>query len=321
MEIKLADRERHKSINILFSYIRDYESGHRFDTNEFINYFDNVLAHLKVVRDQNSHNIIRGVDEMLLTEFDKVPFTTPQGGTDVRYFAAHLLATAFPIMIPLAAQFQEAYRFCLKLRQNRADIDFLELELASHLFDRNLLRKSEKLRSYFLTKMAELQNLNNDPNILEDPAYQYLDKLETIPPPRLFLALRRRYLYTGSNQLIQNRQTPEFKLSEHKILSRLADANLIYHNLLLEMEYLKSKIPLWRRFRQAALNVFRFVLGIFRAPRYIWFVLTKCRGNFLFFIISLFLLIFFLIGVIKIMGRYQDKNYHEFLKRIEEVRK
>ena len=317
----MADSERHKAITILFSYINDYESGQKFEKSEFVNYFDNVLSHLKLVRDQNNLDIIRGVDETLLSEFDKASFNTPQAGTDIRYFSAHLLATAFPILIPMAAQFQEAYRFCLKLRKNRADIDFLELELATHLFDRNLLKRCEKLRSYFLIKIAELQNLNNDPNILEDSSYQNLDKLETIPPARLFLALRRRYIQTGSNQLVQNRQSPEYKLSEYKVFSKMADSNLIYHNLLLEMGYLKSKIPFWGRFKQLVLAIFNFIMGIFRAPRYVWFVLTKSRGNALHFVISFLILILFLFAFFKVMGKYQDKKYVEFIKRVEDIRR
>lgn len=320
MERQLAEYEKHKTINILFNYVNEYETGRKFDVDEFINYFENVFSHLQLVRDQNNLDIIKGVDDSLLFEFDKVPFTSPQGGTDLRYITSHLLATMFPILIPMAAQYQEAYRFCLKLRKQRSDIDFLELEMAVHLLDRNLLKRCENLRFYFLTKIAELQNLNNDPNILEDQAYQTLEKLETIQHSRLFLALRRRNLKTDSNQLLQDKQSPEYKLSEYKSFAKMADSNLIYHNILLEMKYLKSKIPFWGRFKQLFFAILSFVMGILRAPRYVLFVITKSRGNFVYFVFALLALIVFLVAFFQVMGKYQDKKFVEFKKRIEEVK-
>ncbi|MCD6162278.1 MAG: hypothetical protein J7K40_07680 [candidate division Zixibacteria bacterium] len=316
----MAEYERHKAINILFNYVKEYETGRKFDVDEFINYFENVLSHLKLVRDQNNLDIIKGVDDSLLFEFDKVAFNSPQGGTDLRYITSHLLATMFPILIPMAAQYQEAYRFCLKLRKKRSDIDYLELELAVHLLDRSLLKRCEELRFYFLTKIAELQNLNNDPNVLEDPAYQILDKLETIQHSQLFLALRRRHLNKGSNQLMQDKQSPEYKLSEYKVFAKMADSNPIYRDILFEMKYLKTKIPFWGRFKQLFFAIFRFVMGIFRAPRYVLFVITKSRGNFVYFVFAFLALIVFLVAVFQVMGKYQDKKFVEFKKRIEEVK-
>ena len=164
----MEDLERHKAINILFKYIDDYEGGKKFEAAEFINYFENVISYLKLVRDQNNLEIIKGVDDTLVAQYDKVPFTSPSGTTDIRYFTVHILSTFFPVLIPLAAQFQESYRFCLKLRQIRSDLDFMELELMPHLFDKNVLKRAEELRYYFLTKVSEMQNLNNDPVILDD---------------------------------------------------------------------------------------------------------------------------------------------------------
>ena len=57
----MEESDRHKAIQILFGYIDDYEGGSKFEGEEFINYFENVLAHLKLVRDQNSLDIIKGV--------------------------------------------------------------------------------------------------------------------------------------------------------------------------------------------------------------------------------------------------------------------
>ena len=316
----MATQDRHKAIPILFGYIADYESGRKFMVEEFINYFENVLAHLKLVRDQNNLDIVRGVDETLVSEFDRVPFTSPMGGTDIRYFSAHLLATAFPVLIPMSAQFQEAYRFCLKLRDKRADIDFMELELTSHLLDRNLLRKCGPLRYYFLNKIAEIQNLNHDPNILEEAAYQNLDRLATIPPSRLFLALQRRLLKKSSAEMIQDRQSPEYKLSEYKVFSKMADANPIHNELLFKMGYLKTKIPFWGRLKQLLTTFFHLIMGMFKAPRYLWFAASKSRGNFVFFFIALIIAVFFMIGVFKLLGEYNKKKFFEFNKKIEAVR-
>lgn len=316
----MSEFERHKAIPILFNYVAEYENGRKFEANEFINYFENVMAHLKLVRDQNKLDIVKGVDDTLLAEFDKVPFTTPRGNTDMRYFTAHLLATAFPIIIPMAAQFQQAYRFCIKLRQNKADIDFLELEYASYLLDRSLLRKSPEFRYFFLSKVAEIQNMNHDPNILEESSGQTLDKLESIPAPRLLLALRRRGLVLSPGQVLQDRQSPEYKLSEFKIFSRMANSNPLHYDLLLGMGYLKTQIPFLGKVKQFSVSGLQSIMGIFRAPRYVWFALSRSRANVFFFMTAIVLAFVLLISVIKLMGAYDHKKLMEFDRRIKEAR-
>jgi hypothetical protein len=317
----VTEFERHKAIPILFNYIGDYESGRKFETSEFVNYFEGVMAHLKTVRDQNKLDIVKGVDDTLLAELDRVPFTSPKGNTDVRYFTAHLLATAIPIIIPMAAQFMQASRFCAKLRQHKADIDFLELEMAAFLLDRNLLRKNPDLRYFFLTKIAEIQNLNRDPNILEEPSYQTVDKLEAIPPSRLFLALRRRGLTASPGELLQDRHSAEYKLSEFKKFSRMAEANATYHDLLMEMGFLKIQIPFLGKVKQFFLSLLQFIFGVFRAPRYVWFVLTRSRGNAIFYLVVLAAAVILLFSVFKLLGAYNDKNLMKFDKKIKEARK
>lgn len=317
----MADFERHKAIPILFNYIGDYEAGRKFEANEFINYFENVMAHLKTVQDRNNLEIVKGADETLLSEIDKIPFTSPKGGTDIRYFSAHLLATAFPILIPMAAQYQNAYRYCFKLRQKKADIDFVELEFSSYLLDRNLLRRCDDLRYYFLSKIAEVQNLAHDPNILEEPQYQNLDRLETLPPSRLFLALRRRNLKTDPLELMQNKQSPEHKLSEYRAFSKLAESNLVYRDILLKMEYLNPKMAFGGKLKQLIMSILQFVMGLFRAPRYIWFVLNKSRGNLVFFLACFLAAIIMVAAVFKLMGQYRHKLFNELNRGIEEVKR
>lgn len=317
----MADYDRHKGIPILFNYIADYEAGRKFETNEFINYFENVMAHLRTVQDRNNLEIVKNADEMLLAEIDKVPFTSPKGGTDIRYFSAHILATAFPILIPMAAQYQNAYRYCFKLRQNKADIDFLELELSSYLLDRDLLKRGDDLRYYFLSKIAEIQNFAHDPNVLEEPQYQNLDKLETLPPSRLFLALRRRNLKTDISVLLQNKQSPEHKLSEYRVFSKLTESNLVYRDILLKMGYLNPKVGFGGKLKQWILTILHFVGGLFRAPRYIWFVLNKGRGNLAFFLACFLVAIIIVVGFFKLMGQYRHKLYNELNRGIEDVRR
>ncbi|NLI15096.1 MAG: hypothetical protein GX409_02295 [candidate division Zixibacteria bacterium] len=317
----MADFERHKGIPILFNYIAEYETGGKFDNNEFINYFENVMAHLRTVQDRNNLEIVKNADEMLLAEIDKVPFNSPKGGSDIRYFSAHILATAFPILIPMAAQYQNAYRYCFKLRQNKADIDFLELELSSYLLDRDLLKRNDDLRYYFLSKIAEIQNLAHDPNILEEPEYQNLDKLETLPPSRLFLALRRRNLKTEASILIQNKQLPEHKLSEYRVFSKMAEANPVHRDILLKMGYLNPKTSLIGRLKQGLITIFQFIMGLFRAPRYIWFVLNKSRGNLVFFLTCFLAAILIVMAFAKLMKQYRHKLYNELNRSIEEIRR
>ena len=65
----MENLDRHKTIRILFGYIDDYEGGGKFVAEEFVNYFENVLSHLKLIRDQNSLEIIKAVDDALVSQF------------------------------------------------------------------------------------------------------------------------------------------------------------------------------------------------------------------------------------------------------------
>jgi hypothetical protein len=316
----MGELDRHKAIPILFGYIDDYEGGGKFETEEFINYFENVLAHLKLVRDQNNLDIVKGVDDTLVTQFDKVPFTTPFGGTDIRYFTSHILATFFPVLIPMSAQFQEAYRFCLKLRQKRSDLDFMESELTSHLFDKNILKRSGDLRYYFLTKVSEMQNLNNDPVLLEDSHYQNLDKLREIPSSTLLLSLKRRQLQLDSRELLQDKSSPEYKLLEYGVFAKMAESNLIYQDILFKMGYLKAKLPVGDRLRRIVLNITQFMAGIIKVPRYILFIFSKSRSNYIYFALTIILLILILVNVFQCLGVYNEKKLSKFEQQIESLK-
>jgi hypothetical protein len=309
--------DRHKAIPILFGYIDDYEEGRKFEAEEFINYFENVLAHMKLVRDQNNLEIVRGVDDTLLSQFDKVPFTSPSGNTDIRYFSAHILATMFPVLIPMAAQFQEGYRFCLKLRQTRADLDFMESELTPYLFDKNILKRAVDLRYYFLTKVAELQNLNNDPILLDDPYYQNLDRLEEIPPSKLLLSLQRRQLKSESKALLQDKASPEYKLSEYGVFSKMAGSNLIYHDILYRMGYITPELPLSDRLRNIISNAIQFLMGVIKVPRYMVFILGKGGKNYIYFIVRILLIIIILISIFRWVSSYNERKLQHFEERLE----
>ena len=316
----MAELDRHKAIPILFGYIEDYESGGKFESEEFINYFENVLAHLKLVRDQNNLDIIKGVDDTLVTQFDKVPFTTPFGGTDIRYFTAHILATFFPVLIPMSAQFQEAYRFCLKLRQKRSDLDFMESELTSHLFDKNILKRSGDLRYYFLTKISEMQNLNNDPVLLEDLRYQNLDNLREIPYPTLLLSLMRRKLQLDSRALLQDENSAEYKLSEYGVFAKMAETNLICQDMLFKMGYLKAKLPIGDRLKRILHTVIQFIAGIVKVPRYILFVFSKSRINYVYFTLTIIVLIVILVNIFQWLGTYNKRKLTHFEQQIESLK-
>jgi hypothetical protein len=316
----MAELDRHKAIPILFGYIDDYESGGKFETEEFINYFENVLAHLKLVRDQNNLDIIKGVDDTLVTQFDKVPFTTPFGGTDIRYFTSHILATFFPVLIPMSAQFQEAYRFCLKLRKKRSDLDFMESELSSHLFDKNILKRSGDLRYYFLNKVSEMQNLNNDPILLDDARYQNLDKLREIPPSTLLLSLKRRQLQLDSRALLQDKDSPEYKLLEYGVFAKMAESNLIYQDILYKLGYLKAKLPVGIRLKRILLNIAQFIAGIFKVPRYIFFTFSKSRSNYIYFALTIILLVLILVNIFQWLNVYNQKKLKNFEQQIESLK-
>lgn len=316
----MNELDRHKAIPILFGYIDDYEGGRKFVAGEFINYFENVVAHLKLVRDQNNLEIVKGVDDTLLSQFDIVPFTSPSGNTDIRYFSAHILATIFPVLIPMAAQFQEGYRFSLKLRKTRADLDFMESELTPYLFDKNILKRASDLRYYFLTKVAEMQNLNNDPILLDDSYYQNLDRLEEIPPSKLLLSLQRRQLKSDSRALLQDKYSPEYKLSEYGVFSKMASSNLIYHDILFRMGYISPELPITDRLRQISSNAIQFIIGIVKVPRYIMFVFNKSRSNYIFFAIEVILIMILLISIFRWMAAYNDKKLQSFEQKIESLK-
>ncbi len=316
----MGELDRHKAIPILFGYIDDYERGGKFETEEFINYFENVLAHMKLVRDQNNLEIIRGVDDTLVTQFDRVPFTTPFGGTDIRYFTCHILATFFPVLIPMSAQFQEAYRFCLKLRGKRSDLDFMESELTPNLFIKDILKRSGELRYYFLSKVSEMQNLNNDPMILDDPYYQSLDKLMEIPPSKLLLSLRRRQLKSDYKVLLQDKTSPEYKLLEYNVFSRAAASSLIYQGILHEMGYLKAEMPIADRLKRILSNLIQFVTGIVKVPRYMFFIFSKSRGNYIYFTLAVLMILIILVSIFQWLGNYNEKKLKSFETQIESLR-
>ncbi|UCE67669.1 MAG: hypothetical protein JSU85_06595 [Candidatus Zixiibacteriota bacterium] len=316
----MEESDRHKAIQILFRYIDDYEGGSKFEGEEFINYFENVLAHLKLVRDQNSLDIIKGVDDTLVTQFDKVPFTSPTGGTDIRYFTAHILATFFPVLIPMSAQFQEAYRFCLKLRHTRSDLDFMESELVPNLFLKDVLRRSNELRYYFLSKVSEMQNLNNDPVILDDPYYQSLDKLREVAPSKLLLSLRRRQLKSDYKELLQDKNSAEYKLSEYNVFSRLADSSLVYQDILHKMGYIRAELPIADRLKRILINLIQFITGIVKAPRYMFFIFGKSRGNYIYFTLTLLIIVIILVSIFQWLGSYNEKKLKNFEQKIESLR-
>jgi len=316
----MEDLDRHKAIPILFGYIDEYERGGKFEADEFINYFENVLSHLKLVRDQNNLEIVKGVDDTLISQFDKIPFTTPGGGTDIRYFSAHILATFFPVLIPMSAQFQEAYKFCLRLRQIKTDLDFMESELTPYLFDKSLLKRSPDLRYYFLTKVAEMHNLNHDPILLDEPVYQNLDKLREIPPTRLLLSLKRRHLKTDSKILLQDKFSPEYKLLEFGTFFKMAESNLIYQNILYKMGYLKAKRPFADRLKQVLSNGLQFITGIIKVPRYILFIFNRSRFNYIYITVTFILLLIIMISIFQWIGHYNAKKLSNFEQKIESLK-
>jgi len=315
----MEELDRHKAIPILFGYIEDYEGGGKFVADEYINYFENVLSHLKLIRDQNNLEIIKAVDDALVSQFDKIPFTSPSGGTDIRYFTAHILATFYPVLIPMAAQFQESYRFCLKLRQTRTDLDFMESELSFYLFDKNLLKQSEELRYYFLTKIAEMQNLNNDPILLNDSQYSNLDRLKEISAPKLFLSLARRQLKTDFKSILQDKSSAEYKLLEYGVFSKMAASSLIHHNILYRMGYHKASLPIADRLKQILLNILRYITGIIKVPRYIPFTLNKSRGNLIYFALTIIVIIIIMVSFFQWMGKYNEKKMNHFENSIESL--
>lgn len=316
----MGELDRHKAIPILYGYIDDYEGSSRFEAGEFINYFENVLAHLKLVRDQNNLDIIKGVDDTLVTQFDKVPFTTPFGGTDIRYFTSHILATFFPVLIPMSSQFQEAYRFCLKLRQKRSDLDFMESELTVHLFDKNILKRSGDLRYYFLSKVSEMHNLNNDPILMEDSYYQNLDKLREIPPSTLLLSLMRRQSKLDSKALLQDKNSPEYRLLEYGVFAKMAESNFIHQDILYKMGYLKAKLPIGDRLKRNLVNLIQFITGIVKVPRYMFFILGKSRGNYIYFTLTVLIIVIILVSVFQWLGNYNEKKLTNFEQKIESLK-
>lgn len=315
----MAETDRHRVIHILFGYIEAYERGENFVVEEFINYFENVLSHLRLVRDQNNLEIIKAVDNTLIMHFDKVPFTTPRGGTDVRYFTAHILATLFTILLPMSSQFHSSYGFCLKLRQKKSDLDFIELELVPHLFDKDILKNIDDLRYYFLAKVAEMQNLFNHPMLIDDPGYQDFDKLLEIPMPMLFLYLVRRQLMMNSKSLLQDKNSPEYKLLEYGAISRLADSYQICKDILHKMGYLEAEVPFIDRVKQVISNAFEFITGIIKVPRYAGYIYRKSSGNYICFTVTVVVIIVILFGVFQWLGNYNGKKLKNFEQKIESL--
>lgn len=196
----------------------------------------------------------------------------------------------------------------------------MESELTPYLFDKNLFKRASDLRYYFLTKVAEMDNLNHDPILLDEPAYQNLDKLREIQPARLLLSLKRRQLKSDAKILLQDKYSPEYKLMEFGAFSKLAESNLIYQEMLFKMGYLKAKMPFARRFKEVMSNTVRFVSGIIKVPRYILFIFTKSRYNYIYFTVTFILLLIILVSVFQWLGHYNEKKLRNFEQKIESLK-
>ena len=59
----------------------------------------------------------------------------------------------------------------------------------------------------------------------------------------------------------------------------MAETNLIYHDILHKMGYLRAELPIADRLKRILVNLLQFITGIVKVPRYMMFIFGKSRGN------------------------------------------
>ena len=156
--------------------------------------------------------------------------------------------------------------------------------------------------------------------MLEDSRYQNLDNLREIPYSTLLLSLKRRQLQLDSRALLQDENSPEYKLLEYGVFAKMAESNLIYQDILFKMGYLKAKLPIGDRLKRILLNITQFIAGIFKVPRYIFFIFSKSRSNYIYFAVTVILLILILVNIFQWLGTYNKKKLANCEQQIESLK-
>jgi hypothetical protein len=100
----------------------------------------------------------------------------------------------------------------------------------------------------------------------------------------------------------------------------MAASNLIYQGILHEMGYLKAEMPIADRLKRILANLIQFITGIVKVPRYMFFIFSKSRGNYIYFTLALLIIAIILVSIFQWLGNYNEKKLKSFESQIESLR-
>jgi hypothetical protein len=86
------------------------------------------------------------------------------------------------------------------------------------------------------------------------------------------------------------------------------------------MGFLKGELPFADRLRKILADIFQFIGGILKVPRYFGFLLSRSRGNYVFFTVTVILILIILISIFGWLGNYNEKKLVNFEQQIESLK-
>jgi hypothetical protein len=290
-------------INDLFSKIAYYEEGSpHFQAHEFIENFNGVMSLFPAVRDKI--NEIREIDQILSRRTQEFNINR----SDLRRLCVHLLTMFFKFSANAPSPYDRCYLSSRERRRPHKDAGFVTEILTPLIFSSGGLRDDFELKFYFLKRVNEFQRKFGG----RRPVYDTISTEEAwkLPRPVLFADLVERYEQDPSRihkeGMVENRL---YRSGKFKLLAR-EDPFLEY--LVLKLEYL-VKVPWYKKIWAKITKGIRRILGTLHLG-FIWYLLTKRRAAYLFYI---FLILLILAGGVAVPLLWKSINQ----KKLEHLRR
>ena len=95
---------------------------------------------------------------------------------------------------------------------------------------------------------------------------------------------------------------------------------ILFVRICFKMGYLKAKLPIGDRLKRILYTVIQFIAGIVKVPRYILFVFSKSRINYVYFTLTIIVLIVILVNIFQWLGTYNKRKLTHFEQQIESLK-
>lgn len=282
-------------INDLFSKIAYYEEeSPHFQAHEFIENFNGVMSLFPAVRDKI--NEVREIDQLLSRRTQEFNINR----SDLRGLCVHLLTMFFKFSANAPSPYDRCYLSSREKRRPHKDAGFVIEILTPLVFSSGSLRDDFELKYYFLKRINEFQRKFGG----RRPVYDTISLEEAwkLPRPLLFSDLVERYEQDTSRVhkegMIENRlyQSGKFKLlaREDPFLEYLLKEKLGY---IVKVHWYKK---MWAKITKGIGRI----LGTLHLG-FIWYLLTKRRAAYLFYI---FLILLILAGGVAVPFLWKSIN-------------